>query len=206
MQQPGPAVRVRIPPRAPVRPVRCTKSSHLLVTATVLRHSPAATAGYALRRQPRVDRGWTPMATVFPATLTFNAGVGDPSQVRAVTITGERVRDRLRSAFRWQVHLERLAARGWLLNPPPPPRPAGSGTRAGPAMPKPGIVVPVTFTPLPTTTAPAQATMTVNIQRKRPHQECGPRLSDEHCDRGKRRRRRAGHAQDRAGLGEPVGT
>jgi hypothetical protein len=109
------------------------------------------------------------MATVFPATLTFNIGVGDPSQVRAVTITGENVYVTVSGPpsggrFTWNGS----PPGGWLLNPPPPPRPAGSGTRAGPAMPKPGIVVPVTFTPLPTSTAPAQATMTVNIQRNDP--------------------------------------
>jgi hypothetical protein len=115
------------------------------------------------------------MATVFPATLAFNTGVGDPSQVRAVTITGDNVYVTVSGPpsggrFTWNGS----PPGGWLLNPPPPPRPAGSGTRAGPAMPKPRIVVPVTFTPMPTSTAPAQATMTVNIQRNDPTKSAVP--------------------------------
>lgn len=104
------------------------------------------------------------MATVFPATLTFNSAVGGAPQVRAVTITGDNVYVTVSGpasggSFTWQGS----PPGGWLLNPPPPPRPQGSGTQAGPATPKPRIVVPVTFKP--TSPAPAQATMTVNIQR-----------------------------------------
>ena len=138
------AVRVRIPPRAhtaPGTPPRAPASSwemrrpggvRLLVTATTLRHSPAATARRVLRRQPRVDRGWTPMATVFPATLTFYTGVAGASQVRGVSVTGENVYVTVdpppsTGPFTWNAS----PTGGWLLNPPPPPRPPGSGTHAG---------------------------------------------------------------------------
>lgn len=104
------------------------------------------------------------MATVFPATLTFNKSVGGAKQVRAVTVTGENVYVSVdppsTGPFTWGAS----PAGGWLLNPPPPPRPSGSsGGDAGPPPYKPPMAIPVTFQT--SSTAPVHATMKVNIQR-----------------------------------------
>ena len=116
--------------------------------------------------QTRNDaNGVSTMATVFPSALSFFQGVGNPSQVQVVTITGKDVWVTVSdpppgSEFSWHGS----PAGGWLLNPPTPaPSSSTSGTVAGPGAYAPPISIPVRF--VPSSPTPVQAKMTVNIVR-----------------------------------------